>query len=135
MEKLVWYGTSVAIAHSVIVVLHALAHQMLLVSLSLCQSLFVGIAIVLALVLAALLLWTQFSRLGAVVLFGAMVGSLAFGLYNHFILPGPDCVFQIPMTAWGILFQGTAVLLAIVEGLGVGVSLWGLNRPQQKTVQ
>lgn len=34
------------------------------------------------------------------------------------------------------LFQITAVLLAITEGLGVGVSLWGLkNILQQEVVQ
>ena len=65
-----------------------------------------------------------------------MGGALAFGLYNHFILVGPDHVSQIPIMGWGLLFQITAVFLAITEGLGVGVSLWGLkNILQQEVVQ
>ena len=131
MEKLTQYGTSVVAAHTVIVALHALSHEVLLVALSLFQSLFVGIVIILAPLLAAILLWTRFSRMGAVLLFCSMVGALAFGLYNHFILIGPDHIFQIPMTGWGILFQVTAVLLAMTEGLGVGVSIWGLKNTSQ----
>ena len=136
MEKFTQYGTSVVVAHTGIVALHALSHEVLLVSLSLFQSLFVGIVIILTPLLAAILLWTRSSRIGAVLLFCSMGGALAFGLYNHFILVGTDHVSQIPIMGWGLLFQITAVFLAITEGLGVGVSLWGLkNILQQEVVQ
>ncbi|MCG8368737.1 MAG: hypothetical protein MJA27_36060 [Pseudanabaenales cyanobacterium] len=49
MEKFTQYGTSVVVAHTGIVALHALSHEVLLVSLSLFQSLFVGIVIILTL--------------------------------------------------------------------------------------
>ena len=132
MKKFVKYGTSVVVAHTAVVSLHALSHEALLIALSQFQSLFVGLMIVIAPILAASLLWTRFSRIGAGWLLGSMVCALAFGLYNHFILISPDHVSQIPMSGWGILFQLTAVLLAIIEGVGVGVSLWMLNdiRPQ-----
>ena len=131
MEKFAKYGASIVIAHTIIVALHGLAHEALPVPISLFQSLFVGIVIIFVAGLAALLLWTPFSRMGAVLLLGSMVGSLTFGLYNHFILVSADHVSRIPFTGWGILFQVTAVLLAIMEGLGIGVSIWGLKQIPQ----
>ena len=133
MAKFAKYGTFVVVAHAVMVVLHGLAHGAIPVSLSWSQGLFIGIVISFAPILAAILLWTQFSRAGAALLLGSMLGAFIFGLYNHFILVGPDHVSQVPNTGWGILFQITAVLLALIEGLGVGVSVWELSNRLPKT--
>ncbi|MBE7382628.1 MAG: hypothetical protein F6J95_014595 [Leptolyngbya sp. SIO1E4] len=134
MTKFAQYGASVVIIHASMVALHGLSHGVLPVSLSLFQGLFVGIVIVLAPLFAAILLWTRFSRMGAAILLGSMMGALAFGLYNHFIFIGPDHVSQVPSTGWGILFQTTAVLLAVTEGLGVGVGIWGLRNTSQQAI-
>ena len=133
MAKVAKYGTSVVVAHAIVVGLHGFTHEVLPVSLSLFQSCFIGVVICFAPILAAILLWTQCARVGAVVLLGSMLGALAFGLYNHFILISLDHVSQVPFTGWGFLFQITAVLLAVMEGLGVGVGIWGLSNKLQKT--
>jgi hypothetical protein len=126
--------TIVAIVHAIVVALHGLAHQIIPVPLSLAQSLFVGIVIVLAPVVAAVLVWTPFDRIGSWLFCGSMTGSLLFGIYNHFITISPDHLSQIPLEGWGVLFQVTAILLLVTEGLGCGVSIWALNPTRQNAI-
>jgi hypothetical protein len=126
--------TIVAIVHAIVVALHGLAHQNIPVPLSLAQSLFVGMAIVLAPIVAAVLVWTPFDRIGSWLFCGAMTGSLLFGIYNHFIAISPDHLSQIPLEGWGVLFQVTAILLLVTEGLGCGVIIWALNPTRQNAL-
>ena len=128
------YATTVVVVHTIVVALHGLAHQKIPVSLSFLQSLFVGVVIVLAPIVAAVLLWTQFYRLGRWLFFVSMTGALLFGIYNHFIAIAPDHISQIPFEGWGMLFQVTAILLLITEGCGCGVSVWALNTTQQQVL-
>jgi hypothetical protein len=56
-----------------------------------------------------------------------MVGSLVFGLVNHFIIPGADRVDYVHGPSHA-LFETTAILLAITEVLGVALGIrygWG----------
>ncbi|MBD3881608.1 hypothetical protein IFO70_07565 [Phormidium tenue FACHB-886] len=124
------YGTIIVVVHTIVVALHGLAHQKIPVPISLAQSLFVDIVIVLAPIAAAILLWTPFYRIGCWLFFGAMIGALLFGIYNHFIAITPDHISQIPFEGWGMLFQVTAILLLITEGCGV--ALWKLNTTQRQ---
>jgi hypothetical protein len=51
-----------------------------------------------------------------------MAGALVFGVYYHFILPGPDHVTHISLPVsldMRDIFDVSAVLLALFECLGV----------------
>jgi hypothetical protein len=91
----------------------------------------VGIVIFPIPIIAAVLLWTQFYRIGSWLLLGSMTGSLFFGLYNHFIVMSPDHVSQVSFAGWGLLFQVTAFLILIVDGLGCGVGIWAIKTIQK----
>jgi hypothetical protein len=125
--KIAQYGTAIVVLHAIANGLHGLAHVEIPVALSLLQSLFIGIVIFLIPIIAAVLLWTQFSRIGSWLLLGSMAGSLFFGLYNHFIVMSPDHVSQVSFAGWGLLFQVTAFLIEIVDGLGCGVGVWAIK--------
>lgn len=121
--QLTYSVTAVVIVHAIVVALHGLAHQNIPVPLSMAQSLFVGVVIVLVSIMAAILLWTRFYPIGRWLFFGCMTGALLLGIYNHFIMITPDHISQIPFEGWGVLFQVTAFLLLITEGCGCGVGL------------
>lgn len=127
MKAIAQYGTALVVSHGIIVGLHALAHVKVPVPLSLFQSLFVGSIIVLAPIAAMILLWTPFQPVGSWLLLSSMAGSLLFGIYHHFILISPDHISQVPFAGWGILFQITAVLLFLTEGLGAVVGAWAVS--------
>jgi cytochrome bd-type quinol oxidase subunit 2 len=126
------YGTTIVAIHAIVVTLHGLAHQKIPVPLSLIQSLFVSAVIVLAPILAVCLLWASFDRAGRWLFFISMTGALLFGIYNHFIAMSPDHLSQIPFEGWGVLFQVTALLLLVIEGIGCGVGVWILNLIEQQ---
>ena len=116
------------IAHALIVSVHGAAHQILGVQASPSQTLFIFIVIMLAPLLAGLLLWKRYDNLGAILLACSMAGSLAFGVYNHFVAISPDhvsIVSRMSLATWALIFQGTALLLAAIEAVGVyaGISL------------
>ncbi len=129
--KIAQYGTTIAIIHAIANGLHGLAHMEIPVSLSMLQSLFVGFVILLIPIIAAALLWTKLYRLGSWLLLGSITGSLLFGIYNHFIVMSPDHVSQISFAGWGLLFQITAFLIVIVDGVSCGIGIWALRTIQQ----
>jgi hypothetical protein len=130
--KIAQYGTTITVIHTIANGLHGLAHVEIPIPLSLVQSLFVGIVIFLIPIVATILLWTQFDRIGSWLLLSSIAGSLLFGIYNHFIAISPDHVSQVSFAGWGLLFQVTAILIVIMDGLGSGVGLWALRNMQQK---
>ncbi|MGB7892288.1 MAG: hypothetical protein WCF82_10365 [Microcoleus sp.] len=135
--KIAQYGTAIAILHVIANGLHGLAHVEIPVSLSQLQSLFVGFVVVLTPLIAAALLWTKFYRFGSWLLLGSITGSLLFGIYNHFLVISPDHVSQVSFTGWGLLFQITAFLIVIVDGVSCGIGIWILRtiqQPMQETV-
>jgi hypothetical protein len=130
--KIAQYGTTIAIVHAIANGLHGLAHVEIPIPLSLLQALFVGIVIFLIPIIATILLWTQFDRIGSWLLLSSIAGALLFGIYNHFIAISPDHVSQVSFAGWGLLFQVTAILIVIVDGLGSGFGVWALRNMQQK---
>lgn len=135
--KIAQYGTAIAIIHTIANGLHGLAHVEIPVSLSQLQSLFVGFVVVLTPLIAAALLWTKFYRFGSWLLLGSITGSLLFGIYNHFLVISPDHVSQVSFAGWGLLFQITAFLIVIVDGVSCGIGIWALKtiqQPMQETV-
>jgi hypothetical protein len=106
-----------------------MAHGRLAIRLDAFQQLFVVIVITAAPLFAAYLVWKGRSRSGGALLAIAMAGALLFGVYFHFVLPGPDHVahFNLPISfEMRDIFDLTAVLLALCECLGLlaGVRLF-----------
>lgn len=129
--KIAQYGTEIVVLHAIANGLHGLAHVEIPIPLSLIQSLFVGIVIFPIPIVAAVLLWTKFYRIGSWLLLGSMAVSGLFGLYNHYMVISSDHVSQVSFADWGLLFQVTAFLILLVDGLGCGVGIWALRSIQQ----
>ena len=124
-------GTTLVVIHAFLHGLHGLAHANIPVPLSLSQGIFIGVVILLAPILAAILLWTKFVRIGSWLLLGSMTGAILFGIYNHFVVITPDHVTQVPFAGWGLLFQITAMLTLIVDGFGCWISILVLKTTQR----
>ncbi|HTL89414.1 MAG TPA: hypothetical protein VL134_08425 [Leptolyngbya sp.] len=129
--KIAQYGTAIVVLHILTNGLHGLAHMKIPVALSLLQSSFVGMVIFLVPVTAAILLWTPFYRIGCWLLLSAMTGSLVFAIYNHLVVISPDHVSQVSWEGWGLLFQVSAILILVVNGVGCWLSARALMRDQQ----
>ncbi|HEV2802599.1 MAG TPA: hypothetical protein VGW12_19155 [Pyrinomonadaceae bacterium] len=114
--------------HFLAVVVHSVAHEILSVKATPAQLAFIIPVIIFAPVVAGFML-SRFSKAGAVLLLASMLGSFVFGLYYHFIADTIDHVAhvaQMQPAFWSAMFQITAYLLLLSEGLGVvvaGVSL------------
>lgn len=128
--KMAQYGTAIVVLHAIAHGLHGLAHVQIPIPLSLLQSVFIGVVILLTPIVAAFLLWTPFYRIGGWFLLSSMVGALLFGIYNHLIVMSPDHVSQVSFSGWGLLFQITAILTLVVDGFGCWIAAWAL-RPIQ----
>ena len=126
MGRALKYATAVVAAHAVLTVVHGAAHARVGVLMSPPANAFIGIVIVAAPLVAAVLLWTRARRAGAWVLLLSMAGSLVFGVVNHFVVPGPDHVAHVAGGAWGSAFVATAALLALAECAGAACGAWAL---------
>jgi len=111
------------LVHLAISMLHGGAHQHLLIGLSESQQFFVWTVILAAPLVAALLLLVKLPRAGGLLLSFSMAGSLVFGLWNHFLIPGADNVGSTPSAGWGLTFQATAALLLLTEALGCAAGI------------
>jgi hypothetical protein len=119
---------SVAVlAHLVVNVLHGRAHESLNVGLSTWQNIYVITVILIAPLIAMLLVWTRYARLGVVVLVISMAGSLIFGAIYHYVVVSPDHVSHLPPGDAQGLFRMTALLLILTELLGLVAGLLGLR--------
>lgn len=133
--KAAQYGTTIVVLHAIAHGLHGLAHVNIPVPLSSLQSLFIVTVIFLIPIIAAVLLWTPFDRLGSWLLLSSMAGAMLFGIYNHLLVMSPDHMSQVPFATWGLLFQMTAILTLIVDGFGCWIGVWGLKAiPQLEEV-
>jgi len=121
-STLVGFAIGIILIHFAINVAHGVAHQQLAIGLNAFQEVFVVAVILVAPVYAAYLIWKGSFRTGGALLGISMAGALAFGVYFHFILPGPDHVTHINLPIsldMRDVFDVSAVLLAIFECLGV----------------
>jgi hypothetical protein len=57
-----------------------------------------------------------------------MAASLVFGLYNHFVVRGPDHVGEQAPGPWGTAFVLTSYLLLLTEAMGIYTGLYFLYR-------
>src|SRR5829696_969431 len=116
---------AVVVFHFAVVVLHAIAHEVLPVKATPAQLAFIVPVIIVAPVLAGFLLG-KFEKFGTILLTASMLGSFVFGVYYHFIV---DTIHHVAHVAhlqplfWSQMFQITAYLLAISEVFGTALGL------------
>jgi hypothetical protein len=118
MQPGVGLAIGLIVAHLAVNIFHGLAHQRLAIEISPAEKVFVVVVILIAPLLAGVLLLLKTQRKGAWLLVISMAGALIFGIYKHFIAPGPDHAFGLPYSAWALVFQVTAVLLVVTEATG-----------------
>jgi hypothetical protein len=120
------------VLHSLTVVLHSIAHEVLSVKATPAQLAFIIPVIILAPVAAGFML-PKFNKAGTGLLLVSMLGSFVFGLYYHFIADTIDHVAHVARmrpALWSMMFQFTAYLLLASELLGAAVA--GLSMADQK---
>jgi len=115
----------IVIAHLLISILHGSAHEKAHVPLSPAANIFVLTVILAGPLLGLALLWPS-QRIGVSLIALTLVGSLIFGLVNHFIFASPDHVTHVD-PQFRTLFTTTAVLLAITEAVGSGLAVRSLR--------
>ncbi len=124
MKRMAIAAAAVVAANMAVNVAHGQAHERLGVGLAPWQTGFVYGVIVVAPIVAAVLYWTPCKRTGAALLTLSMTGSLAFGVYFHFIAVSNDHVSHLPEGDARSLFVATAVLLVVVEAAGAAFGGW-----------
>ena len=113
--------------HFLTVVAHSVAHEVLPVKATTAQLAFIVPVIVVAPVVAGLML-SRLTKAGAVLLLFSMLGSLAFGLYYHFVADTIDHVSHVARMEpafWSHAFRVTAWLLLASEAAGAAAA-WPL---------
>ena len=126
------FGVAVVVLHVLVVIPHSVAHTMMHIDMNLWQNVYIAMVIVIGPVVSGILLWRS-SRSGFALLVLSMTGSLLFGIYYHFLAPGPDNVAFLHLHQWTQTFRVSAVMLAVLELVGVIVGLWGLGRNTRST--
>ena len=127
MKKSNYYAAVIVLAHALVGMVHGIGHKHLGINLTFTQNLFVIVVITLAPLVTLILLWTRLRKWAAALLFLSMVGSLIFGLMNHFLITSPDHVMHLPAGEWRLAFQITAGLLVLTELMGCFVAVWLLG--------
>jgi hypothetical protein len=128
MRFLITRPSIIVLVHLAVVLLHGAGHRQLGVDLELWQNIFVWIVIVIGpLVALAIINLPGQRRKGFCLLLVTMAGSLLFGVYFHFVGESFDHVSHREHDAWGSTFTVTAMLLALVEGLGCWIGFRGLR--------
>jgi hypothetical protein len=122
------YCTAIVLVNLAANIVHGAAHLELHIDLSAAEKLFVAVVILAGPLLAMGLLWTRWKRLGFGLLALTMAGSLAFGLYHHFVAMGPDRVGAQVAGFWGTTFVITACLLFLAEAVGTYLGVRYLYR-------
>ncbi len=126
MKKFRIAATVTVAVHAVVGVVHELAHRDLGIELTTAQTVFVNLIITATPVVAVILLWSRFKRTCAILFTSALAASLFFGLYYHYVLVSPDHVSHLPDGDLQSAFRITALLLALLEALGVAVGIRGI---------
>jgi hypothetical protein len=87
---------TLAVVHLAITLWHSGAHSELGIGLPPWKLAYAYAVIVIAPPVGAALLWTRFAALGLWLFTAAMVGSLVFATYHHYILVSPDNIAHLP---------------------------------------
>ena len=125
-------GIAIVVLHLIVGVVHSVAHSELQIYMATWQNAYILFVIFVLPLVSGFLLWRR-SRLAFLLLFISMFGSLLFGGYYHFLAPGPDNVSQLSHHAWTLPFQLSAVVLALLEAVGVIIGIAGLKRTRAQS--
>jgi len=117
-------GTLIVLVHMAALLGHAASHAHLTIGVDTWQFAFIAIVIFAAPLFAMILLWMRFQPAGVFLIGISMAGSLIFGVYYHFVVPGADNVFGMGPGVWNTAFRITAGLLAAIEALGFAWCVW-----------
>ncbi|MCZ7685196.1 MAG: DCC1-like thiol-disulfide oxidoreductase family protein [Sandaracinaceae bacterium] len=117
-----------ALLHLAIVLAHGAAHVALGIFDPPLQTAYVVLVIHVLPVVAILLLVRRQVRAGLATLELALLGSLVYATYRHFVLVSHDHVLHLPSSPWAPVFQVTAVLLGVVDLIGVVAVLAAARR-------
>ena len=131
-SRIAWLVTLAILAHLVVVLVHGRAHTELGVGLTSWQQSYVMTIILLAPLVALVLSWTRYARVGVWLLLCSMLGSLIFGASYHYIIISNDHVAHLPPGEARGLFRITALLLLITETAGVAVGAMAVRRVLKK---
>jgi hypothetical protein len=125
----------VVLVHTIVMLVHGMAHVQLNIGLSPWAMIYVLGIVGAGPIVGLIFLRSSQQRTGATILFTTMIGALLFGLWNHFIAPGADHVMELQAGAWRLPFQVTAGLLLISEvaGAGIAFALLGALNTQTKS--
>jgi hypothetical protein len=112
----------VVLVHTVVMLVHGVAHMRLNIELSPWASIYVLGIVGIGPIIGAFFLRSSRQRTGATILFITMIGALLFGLWNHFVAYGADHVMHLQAGPWRLPFQATAGLLLISEAAGAVIA-------------
>lgn len=116
--------SALAAGHLLVTLWHSGAHGELGIGLPPWKLAYAYAVIVIAPPLAAALVWTRWSGTGLWIFTLAMVGSLLFATYHHYVLVSPDNVAHLPegSAEARARFTDSAALSALLE---LGSALYG----------
>ena len=125
---------ALAAVHLAVTLWHSGAHTELAIGLPPLKLAYAYGVIVIAPPVAALLLWTRFATAGLWAFTLAMLGSLLFATYHHYILVSPDNIAHLPEGAAEaharfISSAGISALLELASAL-VGAFLLGRHQAE-----
>lgn len=101
-------------AHLAAVVLHTIAHVALQITPGPADTVFI-VGVIMIAPIAALLLFRFSDLLGSGLLAVAMIAAFAYGVYGHFLAPGPDNVTMVAADARTLVFVGTGIGIGTLE--------------------
>lgn len=122
----------IVMAHLLVLLVHGNAHLHLHIATQRWQSAFIAMVIFAGPVLAVVLLWTRFHKAGAALMTLTMASAFAFGVINHFLIPGSDNALELHQgQSWQSLFVISAIGLGSIEagGLVCGLTAFRNTRP------
>ncbi|HTO68940.1 MAG TPA: hypothetical protein VMR31_03690 [Myxococcota bacterium] len=125
-----WLVSALAAAHLAVTLWHSGAHTELAIGLPPLKLAYAYAVIVIAPPLAAVLVWTRFSAFGLWLFTLAMVGSLVFAAYHHYVLVSPDNIAHLPdgSAEAQARFVSSAGWSAVLELAGSLCGAWALGR-------
>jgi hypothetical protein len=135
MTKLVITG--LVIVHLAASFWHGSAHTHLGIELSMDQTLFIYIIIIIVPVVAAVLVWIRSVSTGLWLFFLSMLGSFLFGAYQHYVLVSPDNIHHLPTGtpkshSTFVISAGVIALLELASAL-YGAFCLGAYHSQART--
>ena len=111
------------LVHLGVSIVHGVAHARASVALSSGSALFVAVVVVIGPLVGLMAQRSALPRAGAWTIAATLAGALAFGLVNHFVIPGADHVSHVT-GPWRMLFGLTAALLVATEAFGSAIAVW-----------